>query len=647
MQDDDSHPPENTRLWVLPTGGCDYLFYRKDKASDTDGLRMPLNKISSWFERNGTLKSHDELIQQLSSMETFVAGTSHDQTISTAATSLDTKEAMANENSNNVNNMQSLTTTASQSVPTSPGVTVNIYPLPGSPSTPSQQAPRSGIYLLITEVTHRNNNHGHPLARTKLSYLMIANCSGYWVSDYCGMGGFQQVVFFPARNDNPDKRPPPVDSTVSNYEQFLLQGAILTDGLDVWLPSAAAADTIQVQQVSLSSWIYKGVCTQIVLPGINASCTSSSAQPSTKDSDIAATLQDTNPRKRPIDGASRGWRDTLELSLVKQLRQRQQERQKHQLVKRSRDYVLGKSQEALQQLIQNDFLGNGLEAKQQSARRTASTMKITELRYRVFPRASRTIGATNINLWMEVDLMVPNISDNVTNSIQSTEQRAVMKNVHLYCTPSRKQSKGPGQTIAITAECQSAVIPMLSRGDHVTLLLSLDLDNVFLMSVPSNKDETNTKVDGVELTLGSIGLMSDCDSNADRRCGFCLGSFLLPTQAILQAPFCDKMYHHTFATKQERQPSTIYDCRSPHRLTLDVSNCPNFSLSEFLGKINQQVSGRCPVQVDKSETQGEEIGSTLTLSIFAMKRSDVAGKLAIPKFDIGVSCPLMYCAFSL
>ena len=675
MQDHVSNvqlPPSTRHLGVFVQKGCGYLGFRRDDAQNTKPsnsinavlptVRMPLDRIATWFDRNGSLTSNKELImaQPQYNHEKAVdhivlhhQGTTNDAINTTTTTTTTTKNPDFLEHGNH--SCSPLATTVRHSIPTALDINVSIYPVSEVPSPPSSTTSPAGItFLMVTETLHRQSLLS---ARTPkqvsryYSYLMITNCSGYVVSDFCGIGGFQQIVFFPVWNHVGAEEGSSSLLQKDNYESFLLQGAVLTDGMDTWLPTTCSMGTVGdagtsssredtkmplIHQVSLSSWIYEGKCAQICLSSVDASSVPSAPTGSGKYSHDSSHYhqQDENPsRKRTFNGATKGWRNTLEMALAKQLRQRQHNREKQLLFLRGRDYVLGKSREALQQLIRNDYhfgieSSRGSSSIPQRAMTLASKIHITELRFRVYPRTSRAIGTTSVNVWTEVDLMIPSAHHTNNKSImESTEKIVVLKDFHLYCTPSKSrvtQDEGTENNSPVAAVCQSAIASSLSCGDHVTLTVSLELDHVFL-----SKDDESSDNSGVELIVESIGVLVGSTGGTGRRCGFSLGSFFLPYRAILQAPFQNKLYRCLFPANDPNRPhpSTIYDCRAPHKLMIDVSSCPRFSLPNLLDKLNRELCGRCPVRVDRGETQKDDVASFISLTIFAMKRSEVLGKL--------------------
>jgi len=380
-------------LWILSGGGldgdslcCIYSFRDKKKFLST---HMPIHRILPWFEQNASLKSCHEIQQQkrqLTSGETVDGHVDHLEIHNEAVCYQ--KQALSgyseNHNSRSCGgSFRSLLSSSAAVIQTTPHTALSIY------------SEKDGNVILVTELLRclRPN--------PKLSCIVISNCGGYWVSDFGSVGGFRQVLLLPVRKNMPMDRIP------TNRERFLLQGALLTDGVDLWVPDDEMEDSIEIERTTISSRIHNGVCAMLKLPTIKQSSAASKRNTSRNSMDYA-----------PARNATAGWIGSLENSLAKQVRQEEQRRDYQKLIQRSRYFVLRRNHRSLQLVLQNDNLTSGTEKKK------AMTAVLAGLRYRAYPRTSSQIGLVSVTLLVEADMRVLSERLKMIQIQQSTEKRS-------------------------------------------------------------------------------------------------------------------------------------------------------------------------------------------------------------------------------
>jgi len=563
---------------------------------------MPIHRILPWFEQNASLKSCHEIQQQkrqLTSGETVDGHVDHLEIHNEAVCYQ--KQALSgyseNHNSRSCGgSFRSLLSSSAAVIQTTPHTALSIY------------SEKDGNVILVTELLRclRPN--------PKLSCIVISNCGGYWVSDFGSVGGFRQVLLLPVRKNMPMDRIP------TNRERFLLQGALLTDGVDLWVPDDEMEDSIEIERTTISSRIHNGVCAMLKLPTIKQSSAASKRNTSRNSMDYA-----------PARNATAGWIGSLENSLAKQVRQEEQRRDYQKLIQRSRYFVLRRNHRSLQLVLQNDNLTSGTEKKK------AMTAVLAGLRYRAYPRTSSQIGLVSVTLLVEADMRV--LSDASQDDSNSTKHRkkVVLRNAHLYCMPVKPKS-------SITIQCQSAVTPSLVLGDYLTIMLVLNIDGIVCpWNLNTLRDCAGSEKKGVGLSMYvtgsdpfniSHGKETTMQNDSGRLCLF-LASFLVPADAMLQAYSSTKSLSFGLPSDNADavdEPSVLFDCRPPRPVKVDISHFPKFSASELLETVNKEICGKYLVRVDSNRHKHADdayVGSSFFFIVFAIGSLEAAGTFLI------------------
>lgn len=529
-------------------------YSRSDDPTNNDH-QIPLQRVLSWFQASGTLKSWEELAGVQAKQEPLESFRLIEHPPSNT------------KNHGDSNDELPLLQGKLISIQTSPQSKISIFPL----------APNQSFLLAVEKITRIG---------TTTCYLVISNCIGYWVADFCGLGGFQQVLFFPFHETNATREEP---------EESILGGAVLTDGVDLWLPM----DAPTVKRAQVESQIYTGNCGQLVLSFGNP------GNSQWKRTKTASDLSVPTIEHAHALSQNSTWRGQLEQVLAKRMCELDRRQHDQRVVHSSRRYVLKESQRCLRKILSQEARDGGLPKVQ-----------LTELKYRIVPSPTTTqnVSLLVFTLWVEACVVA---------SAAAAKNDIAWIDAHLVCSPPPVHEQKNLDISISKAECHSGVIPRLGNGDVATVLLAVHIE---ILAVNSQRLEHG----GLPMNLGIMGKCGTLENTTGQICGQYLDMFLVFYSSIVQAPFCPLWHPLTFhATVDEGGRGIIYDYRRPHQMKVDISECPDLNVTEFLRDANQSLCANSMVHIDWSHNDGiTEAGdaSVVCLTIFAMTKAEVVGK---------------------
>jgi hypothetical protein len=256
------------------------------------------------------------------------------------------------------------------------------------------------------------------------SRLRVSNTCGYIAGDFCGLGGFQQVIWFPRLLLDLQEWKHLDSAKLVLFE--ILRQSILTDGININMSN----DVI----VERASDPMGGSCPSIALHEITNLPPEQPPDPK-EDSPI-----DTNESIQRSNWATTMAR-ALETRLLRERRESDRKIEEQELQR----HLVTRNRIALQQLSNPEE--NGIEAVQ--------------IRYHVLPSS----GAQSASVFLEVDV----------SPTKATHEDSILYGLHLSCTPVSRRNHP-----ALTVLTHSGIVPELQYGTCVTITAIAKVDGMMI-----------------------------------------------------------------------------------------------------------------------------------------------------------------------
>jgi hypothetical protein len=248
--------------------------------------------------------------------------------------------------------------------------------------------------------------------------LQVSNACGYWVADFCCVGGFQQVLFLPrVCVSMPEWK---LDVAKRILIQILHQ-CILTDGVDVFLPESTKRQVVRTP--------VGDSCLKVVL-----SATSDIPNDDEEVEAMELSPITTAEPVQPENGKQSAWMQTMSRALETRLIHERKERQKRVHTQQAKRLLLQKNQEALQQLLNP----------------AGTSIKAVRMQYRLL-----TSGKGCLTVFMKVDVVGTG---------------SPICALHLSCSPT--------STKGISVRSQSGVVPKLQHSSCVTIVVIAEVEGI-------------------------------------------------------------------------------------------------------------------------------------------------------------------------
>jgi len=475
---------------------------------------------------------------------------------------------------------QPLRTTSSAPVSTGPGMEVSICRLPGK--------------YAYTMCFHRR---GYAIQR-----LLVTNCVGYWVADYCGIGSYQQVLLLPI-GDGAATSGATSDLSNDNVIYDMLRLSSLTDGRELWLPKGTALEKPPFETNDNGTLIDShSQHFRIHLPS-HASLDMNHAL-STGISPLPEPLSpkyDVNPP----------WLGTVENALE----QRLEEQRKHLVTSQSRirqqRFVLDQGKAVLQAL---------------SCSPRSASLELLRLEYFSQPNvsqhdASQEPNGISASILMEIDLL--HVCE--PRNEGSPSALSGLEGVHISILPATSKEGCGIHQITV----QSGLIPTLKGNETTTLMVMVELKGVALKD---SKLQQETRV-GVDLLVQALWKDAPLVSKTTRRGAF-LASLTIPYNTLLlpsSRPTTIEFDSLQPGVKVRHSFGPIYECRAPFLINVDLSSC-DLDRMEWIQRLQKSLAGSF-FRIESLHADVQE-QSVISLVLYAFPSSTVHGLVHILKTSL-------------
>jgi hypothetical protein len=436
--------------------------------------------------------------------------------------------------------------------------------------------------------------------------LIVENCAGYWISDFCGIGSYQQLLLLVSKDD---ERRDAVGSYTSNdtsrIEQ-LVRGSILTDGKELWLPKGVHLErplkpTQTAQHVNPDYSEYPRIR---LADHATFDSSSLTKLPPPTDANISPNVAYSLP---PTPSP---WIGTVERAVEKRLGEQMKNMADCQSRIRQRRHLLEHGRDVLEEL---------------SCSPQVTPLRLLRLKYLSQPNLSLTGDAkkqdVSAAILMEIDLLHTSCHPRDTEPLVS---ELGLRDVHL-CFTTAESKRWSVKEI----RTRSGLIPLLKRHQVTTIMVMAELDGiVFRTNAPDQE-----KDDGVEIAVQA--LWADGQDSKTCRRGALLASFTLPFGSLLlpsrKLKVIDFALPHAKVEAESSYP--IYECRKPHLVEIDLSSCrlDRLDRNVWLEEVQESLFGSF-LRVDRVCDGNEH--SVLKLALYAFPSSAIYGLIEILKASL-------------
>jgi hypothetical protein len=420
-----------------------------------------------------------------------------------------------------------------------------------------------------------------------ITHLQICNAVGYWVTDYCDLGGFSQILFLPrlvyediGKKDCHDVNYRQIHLEHLNWTSVLqevLRRCVLTDGMEVWsccLQSKSAINEFDASpdsssQIPIHSFCLETINLMTFLDNMH------SVEVEAKRVDIKPTMYNPEPPS--------SWRYSIAAALEARIRSKVLHDRSEEENRRRREHACSRGKLALRELSR--CLDN-------------TPVVLSRLRYRTQPTttmSSKRMGSSLV-VYAEIDLWWREDTGKV--ALQ------VMYDVHMTC------SLEMDSWTDADVMTQSGMTPTLRPGESVTIAMIVDVSGI-----PT--DETNDFVAKSGLILGVQIQWTHGPEPHAHNGDFSALLRLPPDVLVVPQP---KMQEAMIAGRKSKDqvkmhpPSTLFfDCRIPRHVLVDVAKC-SFSLSDWLGRLTETLEGTLHCIVGQFTSQSNAAVSLILLA---------------------------------
>ena len=476
------------------------------------------------------------------------------------------------------------TTTSNTPISTGPDTEVMIHCLSDSESELDNSS-----YLLVI---HRS---GHGIQR-----WMVSNCAGYWISDFSGIGAYQQLLLVPKF----DEERTTTDSFTRNDSMRIenaVRGSILTDGKEIWAPRDVQLEipsklTLPAQR-DLPDDYSK-------YPRIHLS-----SHTTFDSSSLTVILPSTDAKMSPSVAGQlpSPWIGTVERALEKRIGERMKKMADSQnRIKQSR-HVLEQGRAVLEEL---------------SCTPQVTPLRLLRLKYHSQPNLSLTDDAKKQDVSAAILLEMDLLHTCRSGDSGSPDTELGLKAVHLHFTTA------PSKTCSVNGiGTRSGLVPLLKANQVTTIMVMVELDGISF-SANNSVEEMDAGVD-----IGVQALWVDGPDSKICRRGARLASFTVPFSALLlpsrKPKIIDFVLPH--AEVEGSYPlGPIYECRKPCLVEIDLSSY-RLDRNAWLQEVQESLCGSC-FRVENVESSERSV--RLNLALYAFPSSAISGLIQILKSSL-------------
>lgn len=429
--------------------------------------------------------------------------------------------------------------------------------------------------------------------RHAIKRLIVSNCAGYWISDFSGIGAYQQLLLLPKFEAEKDTTGGSYTSSNTIIIENAVRGSVLTDGKELWAPRDVRLE-LPSSKLTLPS--QRGLSDDYSkYPRIHLS-----GHATFDSSSLAVISPSTDTKISP-------WNGTVERALEKRLGERMKKMSDSQNRIRQSRHVLEQGRAVLEEL---------------SCTPQVTPLRLLRLKYLSQPNISLTGNAkkqdVSAAILLEIDLLCACRPGD--SGLSDTEPG--LKGVHLHLTTAPSKS-----TSASAIRTRSGLVPLLKRNQVTTIMVMVELDDISFRA-NSSVQEMDA---GVDITVQAFWV----DGPESKRCrrGARLTSFTIPSSALLlpsrKPKIIDLALPH--AAVEESYPlGPIYECRKPCLVEIDFSPY-RLDRNAWLQEVQESLFGSC-FRVENVE--GNKGSVLLNLALYAFPSSAISGLIQILKSSL-------------
>jgi hypothetical protein len=477
------------------------------------------------------------------------------------------------------------TTTSNNNVPIATGsdTEVMIHCL-------SESEPDDNSYLIVI---HRSE---HAIKR-----LIVSNCAGYWISDFSGIGAYQQLLLVPKFDERRDTAGSYTSSDTTKIENAV-RGSLLTDGKELWAPRD----------------VHLEIPSKLTLPAQRDLPDDYSKYPrihlsghATFDSNSLTTIPPSTDAKICPSVAGHLPSPWIGIVVERALEKRAGEKKKKMAdsqnrIRQSR-HVLGQGKTVLEEL---------------SCTPQVTPLRLLRLKYLSQPNMSLTGDAkkqdVSAAILLEMDLQ--HTCHPGDSEPPGTELG--LRGVHLSLTIA------PAKTSSVNGiRTRSGLVPLLKRDQVTTIMVMAELDDI---SFTGNNSVQEMDA-GVNIDVQALWV----DGPDSKRCrrGAHLASFTVSFGALLlpsrKLKIIDFALPH--AEVEGSYPlGPIYECRKPCLVEIDLSSY-RLDRNAWLQEVQESLCGSC-FRVEN--VKGNDGSVLLNLALYAFPTSAISGLIQILKSSL-------------
>jgi hypothetical protein len=392
--------------------------------------------------------------------------------------------------------------------------------------------------------------------------LQLSSSCGYWITDFCSVGGYQQALWLPVITvEMPGEWKLHVAKRL--LHQILCQ-CVLTDGVDMLISSDAKVETISTP--------LGDVCPNIVLCHI--SVISEHTEPMQLSPPDGGSKQQVESNE---NGNQSVWMETMTRALETRLIKERKEYEKRVQTQQVQRLLLRKNQMALKGLLNPE----------------GTSIQVVRQRYQTLPSVK---GSATI--FMEVDLISRTAGESLFG-------------LHLSCSPA------PVKSNAVSVRTQSGIVPELPNEACVTIIIIVEVEDIVL-SEESDESPLGLTIEA-HWTTGREAHNIACDRSTRRASQVALLQLPLESLLLVRQGWTCFEYSLPGSTLV---PSAVYECRKPRRLEVDVSYCTSCDWAAWAESLNTMLKGTGH-HIDVCIGEGRV--SILSIALFAFPAEDLPG----------------------
>ena len=425
--------------------------------------------------------------------------------------------------------------------------------------------------------------------------------SGYIVADFCGVNGYEQILFLPPWIVKEDSSTmcSSITEQKTMLERYLMQ-CVLADGKSIMYHSESKIDisysepipSIRLAPMNAAMSDTEESERKKKKRKVMGNCNGANEQSS---SNITTHSQNNASHNR---GEETEWQKKLRIGIQRRLDQELALQKKHYAITKIKEKLIVQSRRVLKDL--------SLARKGDH-----SSLEMVRMHYSLYP-VNDLSNSLSVQLHLEVDLVLnaDKYGFKGTNLSESC-----LYDVQLSCSPQSRRDE-------MSVRTQSAIVPTFGKGDCFTILAVSGIKFSSSALAGGNAD--------VQLTLNAFfrNVPTILDDSRDTKMkGLILGSISIPREnLILCKTSPSNVIEFSDRTKRDYPthdmkslglvPTAIFDYRVPRILIIDISNSASNDIKADWQKIVEPINSAC-TPGNRIDFHYEEGRMSIELIVFA------------------------------